>query len=349
LVNARKRQGHTQESLAHALNLEPSTVRRWERGTSDPMPLTWPRLAQELDIATDELVGFLAKPCCEKCGKVLAVDNTENLCGACRRDQHGQLDEPPYVGADFFDIAELQAAFESWHIGRVFRAYRSHPHFVGLFAKPLTQENLGRWLGLNQSQMSQQENGKAEQNLELLREWASILHLPQRMLWFDLPGQSRLRVTPEVIARPESVAFADLTTMNRDSGMERSRARDGQLLLRLAEQTAFGPAELLQASPQGHPVTEDDAAAIETATAMFRAWDNAQGGGLRRKAVIGQLADTTALLNGPFESSQAARRCFSAVADLAQLAGWMTWDLQYHATAQNYYLLGLAPGERHSL
>ncbi|HEX5401867.1 MAG TPA: hypothetical protein VFX16_06155 [Pseudonocardiaceae bacterium] len=138
------------------------------------------------------------------------------------------------------------------------------------------------------------------------------------------------------------VALADLTTANREAGTERIRARDGELLLRLVEQTAFGPTVLLQDSGRGGPVTEDDAVVIETATAVFRAWDNAQGGGLRRKAVIGQLADTTALLDGPFASNQAARRCYSAVADLAQLAGWMTWDLQLHATAQNYYLLGLA-------
>lgn len=193
LVDARKRQGHTLESLAHALTVEPSTVRRWERGTSDPLPLTWPRLAHELDITTDELVGFLAKPCCEKCGKVLAADNTENLCGVCRRDRQSQLDEPPQVGDEFFDTAELKAAFASWHIGRVFRAYRAHPYFLGIFSRPLTQENLGRWLGLNQNHMSKLETGKAEQNLELLQEWAAILHLPQPMLWFDLPGQSRLQ------------------------------------------------------------------------------------------------------------------------------------------------------------
>ena len=36
-----------------------------------------------------------------------------------------------------------------------------------------------------------------------------------------------------------------------------------------------------------------------------------------------------------------ARRLFSAVADLAQLAGWMSYDLQLHATAQRYFLLGM--------
>jgi hypothetical protein len=46
------------------------------------------------------------------------------------------------------------------------------------------------------------------------------------------------------------------------------------------------------------------------------------------------------LLNGPLEHERAARRLFSAIADLAQLAGWMSYDLQMHTTAQRYYLLG---------
>jgi transcriptional regulator with XRE-family HTH domain len=58
--------------------------------------------------------------------------------------------------------------------------------------KALNQELLGRWLGLTQAQISRLEHGKAEQNLEVLRNYARILHLPQHMLWFDLPEQSRL-------------------------------------------------------------------------------------------------------------------------------------------------------------
>ena len=41
--------------------------------------------------------------------------------------------------------------------------------------------------------MSKLENGKPEQNLEALRNYAKALRLPPRMLWFDFPGQSRLR------------------------------------------------------------------------------------------------------------------------------------------------------------
>jgi hypothetical protein len=139
-----------------------------------------------------------------------------------------------------------------------------------------------------------------------------------------------------------SMALDDLTAGRRSPRSERARTREGEPLLRAAEQAAFGPAALVSDITATGLVAEDDAAAIENATAMFRAWDNAQGGGLRRAAVIGQLTDVTTLLDGPFKNEQAARRCYSAVADLAQLAGWMTWDLQLHGTAQQYYLLGLS-------
>jgi DNA-binding XRE family transcriptional regulator len=82
-------------------------------------------------------------------------------------------------------------AFKSQHIGRVFKAYRNHPRHLQLFGKVLNQELLGRWLGLTQAQVSKLENGKPEQNLETLRNYAATLHLPRHMLWFDFPGESR--------------------------------------------------------------------------------------------------------------------------------------------------------------
>ncbi|HET6504001.1 MAG TPA: helix-turn-helix transcriptional regulator [Amycolatopsis sp.] len=78
----------------------------------------------------------------------------------------------------------------------MFKAYRNHPRHLQLFGKGLNQELLGRWLGLTQAQVSKIENGKPEQNLEVLRNYARILHLPQHLLWFDFPGQSRLKSLP---------------------------------------------------------------------------------------------------------------------------------------------------------
>ncbi|GLZ40197.1 hypothetical protein [Actinokineospora sp. NBRC 105648] len=123
---------------------------------------------------------------------MLAADNTANLCGRCHRERRDQLLTPTRFGSDFFETDEFRAAFESEHIGRVFKAYRHHPHHLRIFGKALSQELLGRWLNLVQAQVSKLENGKAEQNLDLLRNYAQVLHLPQNLLWFDLPGQSRI-------------------------------------------------------------------------------------------------------------------------------------------------------------
>jgi transcriptional regulator with XRE-family HTH domain len=64
-----------------------------------------------------------------------------------------------------------------------------------MYGKALNQELLGRWLGLNQGQVSRLEKApKADLTIETLQNYALILHLPQHLLWFDLPGQSRLNL-----------------------------------------------------------------------------------------------------------------------------------------------------------
>lgn len=129
---------------------------------------------------------------CAGCATLIAADNTARLCSRCHREQRDQLRTPPtQLRNEFFETDEFRAAFASQHIGKVFKAYRNHPQHVRNLGKGLNQELLGRWLGLTQAQVSRLENGKPEQNLETLRNYARILHLPQRMLWFDLPGQSR--------------------------------------------------------------------------------------------------------------------------------------------------------------
>ena len=143
---------------------------------------------------------------CHGCGAVLAADNTARLCGKCHRDQRDSLHAPAQLRDGFFETDDFRAAFESQHIGRVFKAYRNHPRHLLLFGKALNQELLGRWLGLTQAQISKLENGKAEQNLEVLRTYAKILHLPQHFLWFDLPGQSRLRFSPDVASQRDANA-----------------------------------------------------------------------------------------------------------------------------------------------
>jgi DNA-binding XRE family transcriptional regulator len=145
---------------------------------------------------------------CAGCSAVLAADNTAGLCARCYRDQRDQLRTPPaHMSDEFWNTDDFRAAFESQHIGRVCKAYRHHPRHLQLFGKALNQDHLGLWLGLTQAQVSKLESGKPEQNLETLRAYAKILCIPQRMLWFDFPGQTRIADRDDGLAQLSSLAL----------------------------------------------------------------------------------------------------------------------------------------------
>ncbi|MFF4948973.1 transcriptional repressor NsdA [Streptomyces chattanoogensis] len=79
---------------------------------------------------------------------------------------------------------------------------------------------------------------------------------------------------------------------------------------------------------------------LESTTAMFRQWDAQCGGGLRRKAVVGQLHEVTDLLQEP-HPEEISKRLFKVAAELAELAGWMSYDIGLQPTAQKYFVLAL--------
>jgi transcriptional regulator with XRE-family HTH domain len=57
----RKALGFTQESLAALLNVERSTVVRWESGKSEPLAWQWPKLATALRVTPDQLADLFAE------------------------------------------------------------------------------------------------------------------------------------------------------------------------------------------------------------------------------------------------------------------------------------------------
>lgn len=102
----------------------------------------------------------------------------------------------------------------------------------------------------------------------------------------------------------------------------------------------------LQTGPRGtaghRPVrlSEPELALLESTAVMFRVWDHQCGGGLQRKAVVGQLHEVTDLLQEPHPEA-VARRLHRVAADLAALAGWMSYDVGLQPTAQKYFVLAL--------
>lgn len=84
----------------------------------------------------------------------------------------------------------------------------------------------------------------------------------------------------------------------------------------------------------------DEVSGLEQAVTLFRRWDASGAGGLRRKAVVGQLNAVAESLDAQ-RPPEISKRLFQVTAELAQLAGWMAYDQGLFGTAQRYYLLAL--------
>ncbi|MEC4018522.1 DNA-binding protein NsdB [Streptomyces sp. H27-D2] len=86
------------------------------------------------------------------------------------------------------------------------------------------------------------------------------------------------------------------------------------------------------------PVGSQEIDALERSVDVFRAWDAARGGGLQRKAVVGQLNEVGGML-AYHHPPHLQRRLWGVAANLAVLAGWMSHDVGLEPTAQKYFVI----------
>ncbi len=85
-----------------------------------------------------------------------------------------------------------------------------------------------------------------------------------------------------------------------------------------------------------------DIARIEATTSAFRDWDNRWGGGLSRAAVIAQLQWVAAATTRSVCASQAIHsRLLTALADLAGVAAFLSYDMNHHQQARALWTVGL--------
>ncbi|MEU8528779.1 hypothetical protein AB0C77_24810 [Streptomyces sp. NPDC048629] len=100
----------------------------------------------------------------------------------------------------------------------------------------------------------------------------------------------------------------------------------------------------LHADPAGFdryeaaPIGSQEIDALERSVEVFRAWDAARGGGLQRKAVVGQLNEVGGML-AYHHPDHLQRRLWGVAANLAVLAGWMSHDVGLEPTAQKYFVI----------
>lgn len=138
-----------------------------------------------------------------QCGARLARDNPNKLCCSCRERETDVLANPPTVPGGFWQTDRLRDALEAWHMGRVIQAYRVH----SWHGRPLPQEVVGGWVGLTQTQLSRLENGPPLQDLSKLIQWARVLRIPPRLLWFKMPSTGPYVAAPA--SRRAAVGSAD--------------------------------------------------------------------------------------------------------------------------------------------
>jgi hypothetical protein len=213
-------------------------------------------------------------------------------------------------------------------------------------------------------------------HLDRLMHWARVLRIPSSYLWFTLPEDDRAAATgvhlvPAAAGRSAlsaldgvdvSLWWAPADTVDivsqftrRDLSLDRREVARmlagvvfGSALLEPLERWLSGGTEKPHVGRPGS-VGYQEIEQIENAARIFRDWDDQFGGGLRRKAVVGQLNEVADLLRDS-HPVKIKRRLFGAMAQLSETAAIMSWDSGRQALAQRYYVLSLraskAAGDR---
>ncbi|KAF0646386.1 DNA-binding protein NsdB [Streptomyces fradiae] len=107
---------------------------------------------------------------------------------------------------------------------------------------------------------------------------------------------------------------------------------------------ATAPSGVRTADPAGldryeaAPIGLQEIKELEASVEVFRAWDAAKGGGLQRKAVVGQLNEVGGIL-AYRHPERIQQRLWGVAANLAVLAGWMSHDVGLEPTAQKYFII----------
>jgi transcriptional regulator with XRE-family HTH domain len=224
----------------------------------------------------------------------------------------------------FYDQPPLEAALSGLDFGAVFRRVR--------VVQCWSQQTLAEFLGMEQGRISDVENGKRQLiDLRVVVGVANKLGIPAGKLGFthgttlsSAGGDERKRVS--WVDRRDFVQHAAGLTLGAGiAGLDIDR--------------------LLALFPQAEPtgtrrVGAADVEAIEQATAAFERQDFAQGSGLARDVAVAHLYATLPLLRAQ-TTPEVGPRLLIATADLATIAGWMSFDVNQHDAARRLWMIGL--------
>ena len=301
--------------------------------------------------------------CC--CGTLLAKDNTERQCARCQHASRDKLITPPEVPAEFWQTNQFRDAFAAQHMGRVARAYRTHPYHYAVYGPSgVSQGLLGQWLGLSQPQVSRIENGPPIRNLDTLAYWARTLHIPLELLWFRLPeDKGELAVTEAAVRQFAAVAangVCELPVIQWTSDLDEARqsavvlwdydleddrvagAADATALSTLTLHWLVAPQDGTVFQGSGSPQAGlGDVMRIREVRRQLKALDDAHGGGTSFPMAVTYLRREIApLLQGGYDDFT-GRALFTAIAELKLDVGWMAYDAGNCALAWRYMVQAL--------
>ncbi|MEY9843609.1 collagen-like protein [Streptacidiphilus sp. MAP5-3] len=154
--------------------------------------------------------------------------------------------------------------------------------------------------------------------------------------------------TDERVARetPQDLGRTGIPTQARRASTAASAAASGTAAAGAAGSAGAEAASASRAAPAGatrglQRVSRGDVAAVRAVGDLFRALDNAYGGGHARQALIRYLeSEAEPMLRGRYNEA-IGRALFGAVADLTRLAGWTSYDIGAHGLAQRYFVQSL--------
>ncbi|WP_168587618.1 XRE family transcriptional regulator [Saccharopolyspora sp. ASAGF58] len=109
-------------------------------------------------------------------------------------------------------------------------------------------------------------------------------------------------------------------------------------------------AEFLARAESPTPVPQwvgrTEVAHVSQSAKTFSEWEHLFGGGLSREAVAGQLRWAAGLLEARCRREDVRRELHAAVGNLAEVAGWMSYDAGAHDSADRYFRFSLLCAER---
>ncbi len=249
---------------------------------------------------------------CTACGNRLSRYNTGKTCSGCART--APATGAPVMPAQFWASDHMRDALASWHMGRVIYAWRTHP----MHEVTITQLDVANWLDISQATLSRIETGDAPEIMSKLIRWATVLHIPEELLWFRLPKSDTVDdVDRQGFLR---VAAATAATVVVSPGS----------MMRLLDET--------RATPMPSRVGAVEIAQIHEAAQLFAKWDAVYGGELVRDVVKTQLRIAQGYLGAECSSGERAD-LFSAVGSLAHTAAFMAFDACAHRDATQMFTL----------